>query len=362
MIGILTRRFGYNLGSSLQAYAMSRIIQQLGHDVEIMDYDESSAHFTWKLRPLLEHFQMKHNRFLGENKRRYLSVRKQQEEKFADFEEQYLPLSAKRLSSAVALRRQSHKYDRIVVGSDQIWSPFLFDANYFGAFLSNDERGKMIAYAPSLGTSSVAEISNRQVELMGLLNAVSCREDAGADLIFKLTGKTVPVVLDPTLMVEPYEWDRIASNHKVDNLPEKYLLTYFLGKNVCQDAIDALASEHDAKIVCISMFNKPNIISGYYKEITEIGPAEFLYLIKNAAYVATDSYHATIFSWIFNKRFTVFKRFKEEARQNQNSRIHTLLSVLGCECNLYGTGKPKTSGFYDSIRTKSWSFLADNLK
>lgn len=58
-IGILTRRYGYNMGSTLQAYAMQELIKSLGHDAEIIDYDETSAHKSWRVRPVIEHMMYK---------------------------------------------------------------------------------------------------------------------------------------------------------------------------------------------------------------------------------------------------------------------------------------------------------------
>ena len=61
----------------------------------------------------------------------------------------------------------------------------------------------------------------------------------------------------------------------------------------------------------------------------DVGPAEFVNLIRNAKYVCTDSFHGSVFSIIHEKQFVVFDRFSENARNSTNSRISSLCSILG---------------------------------
>lgn len=355
-IGILTRRYGFNMGSTLQAFAMSDLAKRFSDDVEIIDYDESSAHPLWKLRPMVEHIQYRYFKPILHSKRTYLYHRITQENKFHKFEQLYLPLSEEKVSSSKSLTRLAKKYDKILIGSDQIWSPFLFDRIFFGAFLPTSEKTKAILYAPSIGTSNTNLISHEQKDLIRGLVAISCREEAGAKIINRITGKDIPVVLDPTLMVIPEKWDIMADASKVSGLPDQYVLTYFLGKNAHQRELEIFASEHSAKIVNVAMFNKANDVKPYIN-IYDAGPSEFLYLIKNASGIATDSYHATIFSWIFRKDFKIFQRFKSGDPRNQNSRIDTLVKTLGCESKLAFSGLMDSSGNFDDAKNTSLDFL-----
>ena len=355
-IGILTRRYGHNMGSSLQAYAMAELIRSLGHEAEIIDYDESSAHLTWKIRPLMEHLQWSMHLYKNAANKEYLAHRMAQEKRFADFEKHYLPLSRERVSSARALRRIATRYDKIVVGSDQIWSPFLFDPNYFGAFLKENERAKVVPYAPSVGTSEPGVFSEQEINLLRSLAHLSCREEAGAVIVSEFTGREVPTVLDPTLMLAADTWQSISGNHAVPALPEKYVLTYFLGKDIPHDAISSIAADCKAKVVNVAMFNKPNgVIADVHA--WQVGPGEFLALVGGASHVLTDSFHATIFSHIFDRPFTVFERFKASERQNQNSRIHTLLSVLGKQSCLYGSNACDADSIFELQKQSSLNYL-----
>ena len=64
-------------------------------------------------------------------------------------------------------------------------------------------------------------------------------------------------------------------------------------------------------------------------EAEPAGPLEFLNMIAGASYVMTDSFHAAIFSMIYNKAFVVFKRFKDNDVASQNSRVENLLGKVG---------------------------------
>lgn len=59
-----------------------------------------------------------------------------------------------------------------------------------------------------------------------------------------------------------------------------------------------------------------------------IGPCEFLNLIRNAEYVFTDSFHCSVFLF-FIKKFFTFNRFDKNALQNTNTRIDNLLCLTG---------------------------------
>lgn len=359
-IGILTRRYGFNMGSTLQAFAIAKLVETLGHDVQIIDYDESSAHIAWKIRPMVEHFQYNVRLPFWEGKRDYLTHRIRQERRFQKFEKDYMPLTEVTCRNGNDLRKKSLEYDWIVVGSDQIWNPYLFDPNYFGAFLAKNERKKIIPYAPSIGTSDISVISDREAELLNCLSVLSCREKEGTDIINKLTGRPVPVVLDPTLMIDFYIWESIANEHHIELPFREYTLTYFLGNSEDYSIMDELKGEKDCPLVNIAMFNKPYKVNSAV-DMKDIGPGEFLYLIKNAKSVVTDSFHATIFSWIFEREMTIIERFKNGEKQSQNSRIHTLVSVLGCESKIYGSSEGDSSGNYQDLKKKSLEYLINNL-
>lgn len=370
-IGILTRRAGFNHGSSLQAYAMAKFISNAGFDCSIIDYDEYSGHPRWKIRPFIEDFQWilcKHLPSLfSPDKRKYLSIRNKQYKKFNQFDNQFLPLTNERCNNSKLLRSVCRDFDILICGSDQIWNPLLYDPVYLFGFLK-DEKKRTVAYAPSFGVSDIKLIGNKERKLIRRIDCLSCREEKGAEFVEEITGKPCPIVLDPTLMVDFKDWETLATSvFDVESKP--YILCYFLGQDVHQDRISSLAQRFDCKILNIQMFNRMNSLYSD-REITDLGPIEFLNLIMKAEWVCTDSFHATIFAYLFKRKVSVFERFKSCDEENQNSRIHTLLKVLGIESVLshgnninsdFPIDYSKTNNTLKAWKDKSMRYLHHSL-
>lgn len=170
---------------------------------------------------------------------------------------------------------------------------------FFFNFL-NDNRINTVAYAPSIGVSDIHMISDQQCKLMCKIKYLSCRELQGSEMVKKITLRDCQTVLDPTLMVNSTHWVKMASS--IPNVEmEPYIVCYFLGKNVHQTYIDELKHLTGYKVLNIMMFNRLNDLH-CDRTVTDVGPLEFLNLIKNASYVCTDSFHGTIFSFHFKKK------------------------------------------------------------
>ena len=156
------------------------------------------------------------------------------------------------------------------------------------------------------------------------------REESGVALIKNLTGKPVFQAVDPTLLRTKDEWRMIEN--KVEGIYEKYILCYFLGNNRnSREFANRLSKKTNIPIITLpymgGIFTKIDYRFGD-KQLYDIGPAEFIYLIHHAEYVCTDSYHGTIFSIIFEKEFFCFRRFYEEKTKSLNLRIDSLLKTL----------------------------------
>ena len=219
----------------------------------------------------------------------------------------------------------NEKFDAFVCGSDQIWSPFCFDSHFYLDFVDDDS--KKIAYAPSIGTN---KINNLYIEgqigyLLKKFEYISIRENSGAEVVKKLTDRIVPVVLDPTMLITQNDWSQLEN--KINNLPEKYIFCYFLGNNETYwKYVYKLSKKTNLPLVIVPVYKNDFRRNAYVPN--DIGPAEFLYLIHNAAFICTDSFHGSIFSIIFKKNMAVFKRFKEHESLNQNTRLETLLDTF----------------------------------
>lgn len=227
------------------------------------------------------------------------------------------------------LKKIKDKYDFVIVGSDQIWNPnFLKKLDYkFLDFLPNS---KKIAFSPSIGISHLTKEQKAIFkDKLKNFDYLSCREKTGSQILSELLNKKIPVLLDPTFMLSSKDWMKVESKPK-NMLYEKYLLLYFLGKitDEYQAFINNICEQKKLKII--------NIMdeSSY---IGELGPSEFIYLVRNADIILTDSFHACVFSTIFSKPFIIFKR--KDNKESMYSRIDNLIQMLGLHEHIYDSSK-----------------------
>ena len=319
-IGIITLNSYFNYGNRLQNYALQKYLENLLGNVIV----ES----IWYLK---YDFRIRKNNINLQNIRRYIFNR----HGFRDFvnSEQYYydiireynikKFSNKYINTVFENNIKidlNNWYDYFIAGSDQIWNSYF--VNLKNEFLQFADRNKRIAYAASFG---VSEIKPDKVEIVrkGLegIDYISVREQAGTKIVKDLTGKDVPVLVDPTLLLTVEEWEKVIER-PVWYRDEKYILVYFLRTmpNKIKNDIKNLAEKYKLKI--IDLMNKENV--DYYCS----SPSEFLYLIKNSSLMYTDSFHGTVFS-ILNKKPIVSCCLDD--RIDVSSRIDTLLSMFHLE-------------------------------
>lgn len=205
------------------------------------------------------------------------------------------------------------EYDYCFVGSDQVWNPDFAGRDYH--FLNFVEPHKRIAFAASIGYDKLPEdVVERYTEHWKQMCYISVREESAADIIEKATGKRPDVFLDPTLLLTKEEWDEVAKQPKCD-IPKQYILCLFLG-NMPEYIKETYEKAYDMELVILN----DKFFPDYYVQ----GPSEFVWLIQNAEWVLTDSFHCSVFSIIYHKQFWVFERDDIELK-NMFTRMETLL-------------------------------------
>ncbi len=222
----------------------------------------------------------------------------------------------------------NERYDAFIAGSDQIWSVFesIFNPYYYLDFAKK----RKIAYAPCLGTDKIPESLKPILHaLLSDYHAVSVREDVSAKQLSQLTGRTVEWVADPTLLLTREEWAESVKNIK-PLVKKRYLLCYFLENRTWYfEKAKELAKKLHLRPVLIP--NKWEFLHSEYVIDEAVGPKEFVALFRDADYVLTDSYHGSIFSLIFEKRFQYLQRFDDKDPGSQNIRINSLFHYLGLD-------------------------------
>lgn len=321
-----------NYGSLLQTYALQAKVEEFGLTPEIIRFQEPTFARILRLRngelfmvALKKIFLRK---FIGLKHKGLNYKLAQRAEAFNQFKRDNL-LQFVVCKSRAQLTENSRNYPLVLLGSDQLWHPMNLKMDFFT--LSFVPEGvTRAAYAASFGVSVIpSRIRNNYKAYLEKFDYISCREKSGAKIVKDLTGKTVPVVCDPAVLMTAEEWNPMLSD-KVK--PEgKYIFCYFLGNNPQQrEYVKELKALLNCKIVAL-----PHLVEyvdsdeGYADMIPyNVGPSEFMYLIKNAEFVCTDSFHASVFSLQFHKQFLVFDRFENGKGNSTTSRIETLLGVV----------------------------------
>lgn len=211
----------------------------------------------------------------------------------------------------------NQKYDMFFVGSDQVWNyhfSSMFHKNYFLEFADAKKR---VAFCASFGVDAIPEnLKQRYAEGLSGLEHISVREYEGAKIIKSLIDKDVPVLVDPVMLLSREEWLKVSRKPRVD-ISRPYVLKYFLGDDDRDDQVDLWAKENGYAVY--ELLNKANA------DLFSAGPGEFISLIANASFVASDSFHCIAFSIIFKKPFIAY------TREPMNSRLVTLLKLFGFE-------------------------------
>ena len=319
-VGILTFLHNDNYGSSLQAYALQRTVLSLGYECEHLDYAPDRKE---KILNLLR--SGNHPKLIldGIRKRSVKAGQQGAREKSAAipaFYERRMKLSPK-CRNRQELRDRSGKYDILICGSDQIWNPVWLNEAYFLTFAP--EKIRKIAYAPSLGIRTIpspAKIRRIRRWTEGF-SAVSVREEEGADLLEKITGRRPDVMPDPVCLLSPEEWREIAVPAKAE---APYMLCYFIGENESyREKARRIARESGLQILEI-----PVTAEGYhsgFERLEGLSPEEFLGAVKDASCFCTDSFHGLVFGTLLGVRTELLRRYRDDDPESKNSRVDHFL-------------------------------------
>ena len=327
-VGIITLYRGYNYGTSLQAYALKKAIRDLGYDTEIL-WTNENTHAGRDIRVekivrmaarMLVHPELRKNTIQGYKKSLGTPIDEHIKEKFKDFEENELSVKGFSMQGLRKFARDAQTV-AVVCGSDQIWSAAGANVEplYYLRFVPVDKR---VAYAPSFGASKVPAYNQKLIKkYIAEIPNVSVREKQGIKIVYDLTKREVPVVLDPTLLVDWNQWEKAKKSD--------YFLLYFLSEpsESIINKITAVAKSKKCKVIALPYrFGVYSIINAI--EYSNAGPKEFVELIRNAKCVYTDSFHGTIFSINLNVPFWTIARNYCNGIVEQSSRITSILETF----------------------------------
>lgn len=307
---------GYlNYGNVLQNYALQQVLLRYAACVDTIWCEKDNflprCWWKWSWKELIK-FVLNWRNFRGIMQSGSIGFEMARQAKIRDFSDRYIHYRY----DVKDFAEIDDEYDAFFVGSDQVWNPiFAAQDEYFLGFASERKR---LSYAASISMPDIPETQRERFihGIMGM-HSLSVREQAGADLIQKMTGRKAEVHVDPTLLLTADEW-RAVSRMPAWYHGEEYVLTYFLGKRPPE--VDKILTETGLRIV--------NLLdmSDYVTYAT--GVDEFIWAIEHANLIYTDSFHGTVFSILFKRPFVVCNRIGNATEEGMGSRLDTLLDYF----------------------------------
>ncbi len=344
-IGKLTLDGYFNYGNVLQNYALQQVLNAYG-EVDCLLHEEDTFFpriwHQWRWKEPIK-FVLNWRGFRSKIFSDWHGMEMVRQGKIKDWCDRYINLR----ETEGKLSQLAEEYDFFVVGSDQVWNPYfsLLD----DCFLTFAPPEKRIAYAASISCPTIpVEKQAMYKEGFAGMAHISMREQQGADTVRSFSGREVPVVVDPTLLLTSDDWRRV-SRRPVWFHGEDYILTYFLGKR--PEFVAQLEQKTGLKVV--------NLLDENVYEHYVTGPDEFIWAIEHAKLVYTDSFHGTVFSILFRTPFVVCNRVGDDVTEKMGSRIDTLLGYFGLEARR-GT---KGNGYAidDPLAEPDWSKVDEVL-
>lgn len=350
-IGIVTFHNAHNYGAMLQAFALQKKLEE-SNQVEIIDYRNNKIERQYKvIRPLIFKDPISTVKRLVSDVSKY-KINKTRHRNFNTFMKEKLSLS-KRYNDEEDLKNDDVKYDILITGSDQVWNIGIV-GNLSDIYTLNfgQKDIKRISYAASVGEANLIS-RNKEIykEKISKIDEISVREADAKKELNRIINKEIEVVLDPTLLLTVNDWNKELTT-KNDVSDEKYILAYFVEYDKEYiDIVNFLSEKTGLKVIHFEKRNNNynDVLKSAYTE----GPLDFVSLIKNAEYVVATSFHATVFSILFHKKFFIVPHRKTGAR------VINLLDRLEITGRTFSTAEEFKKINYDF--ETNWNKVENNL-
>lgn len=325
-VGILSMQRIVNYGSFLQAYGLKMLLEELGHDVEFVDYHVEKPLITdsnyqkrglfLKVQKMLEAFQydapLKH-------RVQFILYKKQFAKKYLHIlgitpEMNYLPA-----------------LDALVIGSDEVFNCVQANPNVgysLELFGKNQRAKKLLTYAASFGNTTIEKLNKfgKDAEIGMFLkkfDAISVRDKNSGYIVRELSDVQPEYHLDPVLI-----YDYMGECKRIPRIQtkERYLILYAYSGRISREKsawISAYAKKKGLKVYSIGGVQR------CADSFIDCSPFEVLAYFQHAEAVITDTFHGTIFSIITKRKFAAIIQKSVENSYGNEEKLKDLLERTG---------------------------------
>lgn len=363
-IGILTYHSGFNYGACLQAFALHMTLKKMGYENEVINFETeafvaSREMFSRKPRRLKEIIK-------NVSRLPYWKSLHVRERMFNNYTFDVLN-STLRYRTETEVIRHAEDYKCIICGSDQIWNlTHVKDDPAITPlfFLNFPKKQRRVAFSASFASFTKIAHLHEDVFMPWIkeFDAISIREQDGYDYL-KSKGIDCTLTLDPTVLLDKEDYEPICAPRQIEG---KYVLMF--GWNTNKDLIEV--AKKVSKELGLPVYNivpPPRAMFCGIPRKLDVGPCEFLSMIKHAEFVVTNSFHGTAFSTTFERPYVSVVTGKAD------TRMESLLTQLGLADHLVTKDKVDVQRMlatdYSTVRKKkaalrqtSFDFLKNALK
>lgn len=321
-LGIMTIHKAMNYGAVLQATGLYQYLEgQYPSACEIIDYEMNPriCETVAEKQKLINVLKRKAQRLLQ------LRGMRARIQRFNTFKENNYRLSGETYCGDEQIKKNPPRYDAYISGSDQIFNLKLTNTSkaYYLDFVQDKRK---IAYSSSFGMGGLNEEDMEQIkDLLLSYDHISIRERSAVEPLQQLLNKPIIATCDPVFLLDAQQWE--AKMEKV-RIPDRYILIYAMSNNPnLHETLHWLRKKEKLPVIILKNGTYSLPVRG--RMVRNAGPAEFLYLMKHATYVLTNSFHGTAFSVIFGRKFFCLEEEKYIADHRYGQMLHCA-GIDGC--------------------------------
>lgn len=302
-VGILSMQRIANYGSFLQAYGLKRMLEELGCEVEFVDYhageclvhNDCSKGAARKLSKVMEIMKLKAP---IKEKIRFIQYKRNYAKKYYP----YLEINER--------ENYTPELDLLVIGSDEVFNCVQDNTNVGFSpelFGEGNRAQRLITYAASFGNTTISDLEKYKVkekvsQWLKRFDALSVRDKNSGNIVKELTGILPEYHPDPVLA-----YDFVGRCKQIPaSVPESdYMILYgYSGRFTTEECreIRAYANKNGWKVFCIGG------VQQCCDRYVDCNPFQVITYFQQAACIVTDTFHGTILSVITQQKFVSFVR------------------------------------------------------